>query len=178
MKNIAIGITAAVSSAAMPSFIMHLRKELDCRITVMVSKNATRFVTPFALKIYSGNEVFTDTYDLGDNLLVPHIKLTQDADLTVIMPASSNILAKAAHGISDDLISTAIVAAASPVLFVPSMNERMWFNPIVQANVAKLKAYGYHVLEPEKGKAVGGEDVYGAMASLKSVINLLGQFLE
>lgn len=178
MKNIAIGITGAVSSAAMPSFIMHLRKELDCRVTVMVSKNATRFVTPYALRIYSGNEVFTDTYEVGENILVPHIKLTQDADITVIMPASSNVIAKAAHGISDDLISTAIVASASPVLFVPSMNERMWFNPVVQANVARLKEYGYHVLEPENGKTVGGEDIYGAMASLKSVINLLGNFLQ
>lgn len=178
MKNVVIGITGAVSAAAMPSFIMHVKEELSCTIHVMVSKNATRFVTPYALRIYTGNDVFTDTYDIGENLQVPHIKLTESADITVIMPASSNILAKAAHGISDDLISTAIVASASPVLFVPSMNERMWFNPVVQANVAKIKAYGYHILEPERGKTVAGEDVYGAMASLKNVINLLRQFLQ
>ncbi|BAV04870.1 phosphopantothenoylcysteine decarboxylase / phosphopantothenate--cysteine ligase [Filimonas lacunae] len=178
MRNIALGITGAVSAAAMPSFIMHLRKELNCNITVMVSKNATQFVTPYALRIYSGNEVFTDTYAISEHALVPHVKLSQQVDLMAIMPASSNIIAKAANGISDDIISTAITASSSPVLFVPSMNEHMWRKPSVQANVDRLKQYGYHVLEPERGLKVEGlNEVYGAMASLKSVLLLLKQFL-
>lgn len=178
MKNIVLGVTGAVSASSMPAFIMHLRKELNCNVTVMVSKNATRFVTPYALRIYSGNEVFTDTYEAIPGTLVPHVKLSQQTDLVAIMPASGNIIAKAANGISDDLISTAILASSSPVLFVPSMNEQMWFKPSVQANIGRLKEYGYHVLEPERGvKAEGMQEVYGAMASLKSVLYLLKQFL-
>lgn len=178
MKNILMAVTGAVSAAAMPSFIMHLRKELNSNVTVMVSRNATKFVTPYSLQLYSGNTVYTDMYEADENVLVPHIKLTQNANIMVVMPASCNIIAKAANGICDDLISTSIVAAEIPVLFVPSMNERMWFNAGVQHNVERLKECGHYILEPEKGvKVEGAAEVYGAMASLKTVLGILGKFL-
>jgi phosphopantothenoylcysteine decarboxylase/phosphopantothenate--cysteine ligase len=178
MKTILICVTGAVAAASLPSYITTIRKELGVRVVVMLSKNAAKFVTPYSLSLYSGNNVYTDTYDLTDNVLVPHIKHTQDADIVLVMPATANIIAKASCGICDDLISTSIIAATSPVLFIPSMNERMWFSKPVQLNIKKIKEYGHFIVEPERAIEISdSSDSFGGMASLKTIIPLLKKFL-
>ncbi len=178
MKTILICITGSVAAASLPSYIMSIRRELDVRVIVMLSKNATKFVTPYSLKLYSGNEVYTDTYDSMPNGLVPHMQCTQDADIILVIPATANIIAKAAWGICDDLISTSIIAATSPVLFVPSTNERMWFSKPVQMNIQKIQDHGYFFVEPERGVSIStSSESFGAMASLKTIIPLLKKFL-
>lgn len=145
----------------------------------MLTKNASRFVTEYALKLHSGNEVFADSYDMGTDILVPHIKLTQEADVVLVMPATANIIAKAAYGICDDLISTAIVASRSPIVFVPSMNANMWFDQTVQRNARKLMEYGYYVLEPRNGTEIEGiGDTYGVMPALSDIILVVRQILN
>jgi len=178
MKTILVCVTGAVASVAIPSYIMNIRRKLGVKVIVMLSKNAAKFVTPYSLSLYSGNEVYADTYDSTENVLVPHIKLTQEADLILVMPATANIIAKAAHGICDDIVSTSILAAIAPVLFIPSMNERMWFSAPVQANIKKIQEHGYYYIEPEKGVEVSDmAESFGGMASLKTIIPLLKNFL-
>jgi phosphopantothenoylcysteine decarboxylase len=178
MRTILVCITGAVAAVALPSYIMTIRRQLGVRVVVMLSKNAAKFVTPYALTLYSGNEVYTDTYDSTEQVLVPHIKQTQDADIILVMPATANIIAKAAHGICDDIISTSIVAAIAPVLFIPSMNERMWFSKAVQTNLKTIQEHGYHFIEPEKGVEISDmSETFGGMASLKTIIPLLKNFL-
>jgi len=163
----------------LPSYILQIRKELNVRVQVMASKNATKFVTPYALKLHSGNEVFTDSYDTTDDVLVPHIKLTSEADLVLVMPATANILAKSAYGICDDLISTAIVAATAPVIFVPSMNESMWFSKTVQRNIQLLLDTGFYIIEPRKGIEIEGmKDTHGVMPALRDIMLVLKQVLN
>lgn len=178
MKTILICITGAVAAASVPTYIMNIRRQLDVRVITMLSKNASMFVTPYSLSLYSGNEAYTDTYEITENARVPHIKHTQDADIILVMPATANIIAKAACGICDDLISTSIIAASAPIVFVPSMNARMWFSKPVQANIQRIKEYGHFIVEPEKGIEVGdSSESFGGMASLNTIIPLLKNFL-
>jgi phosphopantothenoylcysteine decarboxylase len=163
----------------MPSYILQLRKELNAKVYVMLTKNASRFVTPYALRLHSGNEVFADSYEIGNDILVPHLKLTQEADVMIVMPATANVIAKAAYGICDDLISTAIVATKGPIVFVPSMNANMWFDRTVQQNTRKLIEYGYYVLEPRNGTEIEGiGDTYGVMPALSDIILVVKQILN
>ncbi|MFY7936065.1 MAG: flavoprotein [Flavobacterium sp.] len=178
MKKILICVTGAVAATVMPSYILQIRRELNCEVFVMVSENASKFVTPYALRIHSGNDVFSDSFQHTKDVNVPHIKLTEEVDVVLVMPATANIIAKAAHGFCDDLISTSIVAAQKPIVFVPSMNGKMWFNQAVQENVRKIIDFGYYVLEPRNGIEVEGlKDTFGVMPPLSDIILVLRQLL-
>jgi phosphopantothenoylcysteine decarboxylase/phosphopantothenate--cysteine ligase len=179
LKTILVCITGAVAATVMPSYVLQIRKELKVRLFIMVSENATKFVTPYSLKIHSGNEVFTESFQTSADVLVPHIKLTHEADLMLVMPATANMIAKVAHGFCDDLISTSIVASNIPVVFVPSMNGNMWFNKSVQQNVKKLLELEYYVLQPREGVEVEGlSETFGVMPPLSEIIQVLKQMLE
>jgi phosphopantothenoylcysteine decarboxylase/phosphopantothenate--cysteine ligase len=125
--------------------------QLGAGVTVVMSDAGAKFVTPLTFEALSGRKVHTSTWELTDSADAQHIKLTERADLMLIAPATSNIIAKAAHGLTDDLVSLMISAAACPVVFAPSMNDRMWENPIAQENVAKLKSHGYRFIGPDAG---------------------------
>ena len=112
---------------------------------------ATKFVAPLTFEALSGRKVRSDTFDLVDTSDPQHIGLTERADLMLVAPATSNVIAKVAHGLCDDLVSLMICAAACPVVFAPAMNNRMWDHPVAQENVAKLRALGYRFIGPESG---------------------------
>src|SRR5215208_1719629 len=112
-------------------------------VTVAMTKDAEKFITPLTFQALSARPVHTDIFNLLDSSDPQHISLTERADLMLIAPATANILAKVAHGLTDDLVSLMISAAACPVIFCPSMNNRMWENPITQENVTKLANLGY-----------------------------------
>lgn len=120
-------------------------------VTVVMTRAAQQFVTPITFQALSGRPVRVDTFDLPESSDPQHIKLTDRADLMLIAPATANIIAKVAHGICDDLVSTMVCAAACPVVFCPSMNSRMWANPIAQENCRKLQGLGYRFIGPEDG---------------------------
>ena len=120
-------------------------------VTVVMTDSAQKFITPLTFEALSGRKVRTSTWDLPDSSDAQHIKLTERADLMLIAPATANIIAKAANGICDDLVSLMIAAAACPVVFAPAMNDRMWENPIAQENVAKLQKHGYQFIGPDAG---------------------------
>ena len=141
--NVLIGSCGAVDVLHLSDFLAAFGK-IAASTRVILTGAAQRFVTVDAVEALTRNPVATDEHR-GD-VLVPHINLPAWADLFVVVPATANILAKAAHGIADDLLSTTILAAEPPIFFVPSMNVGMWRRPAVQRNVATLEADGHHVL--------------------------------
>lgn len=102
-----------------------------------------------------------------------HISLAKQADFLLVAPATANIVGKIANGIADDMLSTTITAASSPVILCPAMNDKMWMNPIVQENVKKLKKLGYHFVEPEYGKMACGCKGIGRLAGIRSIVDKL-----
>ena len=125
--------------------------QLGAGVTVAMTAEAQRFVTPLTFEALSGRKVRTDTFELADSSDPQHIGLTERADLMVVAPATNNVLAKVAHGLCDDLVSLMVCAAACPVVFCPAMNTRMWEHPVAKENVAKLAGLGYRFIGPDEG---------------------------
>jgi phosphopantothenoylcysteine decarboxylase/phosphopantothenate--cysteine ligase len=146
-------------------------------VTVVMTESATKFVTPLTFQTLSGRMVRTNTWDLPDSSDVQHIDLTEKADLMVVAPATANIIAKAATGICDELVSTMINAAACPVVFCPAMNNLMWTNPITQENVQKLTRLGYRFIGPEEGWLACRNTGLGRMSEAGSILEAVTQIL-
>lgn len=140
-KNLLLGITGSIGAVNMPTYVQYLKNKFTKNIFIMISSAAKNFVNSYSLEFISGHKIFENPFTPVDEFKAPHIQLPKLADLFLIMPASAN-------GIADDLITTSIVASSCPLVFVPSMNNVMWFNKIIQNNVRKLQEYGYYVMEP------------------------------
>ena len=170
-ETLLLGVTGSVGAVQAHHYVSHLRRHFADNIYVIMSRAAQQFVTPYSLQLFSGNPVFTDSFETKAEINVPHIELVQKASLLLILPATANILGKAAAGLCDDLLSTTIIACRAPIVFAPNMNEVMWSNPIVQRNVETLKAVGHYIIEPVEGVEIadmrpGG----GAMPPLETVM--------
>ncbi len=125
--------------------------QLGAGVTVVMTADAQRFVTPLTFEALSGRPVRTSTFDLVETSDPQHIGLTERADLMLVAPATNNMIAKVATGLCDDLVSLMVCAAACPVVFAPAMNSRMWDHPIAQENFGKLAGLGYRFIGPEPG---------------------------
>ena len=125
--------------------------QLGAGVTVCMTAESQKFITPLTFEALSGRKVRTGTFDLVDTSDPQHIGLTERADLMLVAPATNNTIAKVAHGLCDDLVSLMVCAAACPVVFAPAMNNRMWDHPIAQENFAKLAGLGYRFIGPESG---------------------------
>jgi phosphopantothenoylcysteine synthetase/decarboxylase len=177
-RSLLIGVTGSISAVCIPGYVAFFRRGLVENVHVIMTESATRLVSAEAMQAYSGRPVFTDSFDGHPGAYVPHIQLPRDADAFVIMPATANIIAKAALGIADDLLSTAIIASAVPVIIVPCMNEVMWFNKAVQRNVGLARANGYHVMEPVQGFEVADmQPTFGVMPPLEKIIGTIAELL-
>ncbi len=122
-----------------------------CGVTVAMTRAARKFVGPTTFQALTGRRVLTGLWSIDDADDVQHIALTGVADLVLIAPATANIIGKIATGIADDMVTTLVISAASPVILAPAMNDRMWANSIVQQNVATLKKHGYTLVGPGEG---------------------------
>ncbi len=151
IDNLLIGMTGSIGVISFSEYIFLFRKNIAKNINVIMSKSATRFITPFSIRSFSGNFVFTDSFDIREEMYLPHLELVRKSDLFLIMPATANIIGKLAHGICDDLISTAAISARVPVAIIPNMNSDMWFSKANQKNISLVKDLGYHILEPKVG---------------------------
>lgn len=173
-RNLLLGMTGSVGAVAVPNYVILLRQLFAREIHVMMSRAAQKFLSPCVMRLYTDRHVFTDGFEITDETKVPHIELTKNAELFLIMPATANIIGKAANGICDDLISTSIVACQAPVVFVPSMNEVMWLNKAVQENVQRLKVLGYHVTEPTNGYEITDmKQTFGVMPGFATLLEQL-----
>lgn len=176
--KLVLGVTGSVGAAALPPFITLLRRTFSKRVLVLISKSGQRFLSPYVATIYSGEKAVVELFH-PDPLRVPHIEATRDADVFVVMPATANILVKAALGIADEIISASILAAHCPVVFVPNMNEIMWRRDTTQEAVERLKKRGSHIVEPTVGIEIATlECTFGAMPDAQVILHAVLRALQ
>ncbi|MDD2332100.1 MAG: bifunctional phosphopantothenoylcysteine decarboxylase/phosphopantothenate--cysteine ligase CoaBC [Candidatus Cloacimonetes bacterium] len=156
--------------------LLSMLKKQHFDVKVILTKAACEFVTPLCFRALSGNEVYTDLFTAGDP--IPHINLAGWADIVVLAPATANIIAKAVHGLADDLVSSTLLAARCPLLFVPAMNVHMYENPATQANLLVLKQRGMFVLEPDSGMLACGYEGRGKYPPNEEVLYSIKTYLS
>ncbi len=176
-KTIVIGVTGGIAAYKMAEVTRRL-VEAGAEVHVMMTQAAQQFITPLTLQTLSGHPVHTELFDLTQEQEIGHISLADRADLILVAPASANVLAKVAHGICDDLITTVICATQAPVVFSPAMNVHMWENPITQENVEKLRKHGYLLLEPDAGFLACGYTGKGRLPDCESLIQQVEKALK
>lgn len=149
-KTVVLGVTGGIAAYKACELTRRL-VENGAEVHVILTKGAQQFVTPLTFQALSGHPVHTDLFSLTQEQEIGHIALADKADLILVAPATADFLAKVAHGLCDDLLTTVICATRAPVLLAPAMNVHMWENPITQENVAKLKQHGLLLVEPDSG---------------------------
>jgi len=171
-KRILLGVGGGIAVYRAVELMRLLIKQ-GAEIQVVMTKSATEFVTPLTFEALSGNKVHTDLFDLTEQHGMGHIQLVRWADVVVLAPVTSNLLAKVTHGIADDLLTTLMLANEKPVLFAPAMNVSMWLADATQRNVSSLKKRGYAVVEPVAGELACGEQGAGRLAEPESIVQAL-----
>lgn len=161
-KHIVLGVTASIAAYKIATLASMLKKQ-KADITVIMTPNATNFINPITFETLTGSKCLIDTFDRNFQYNVEHVALAKCADVLLIAPASADVIAKAAHGIADDMLTTTLLACECPKIFAPAMNTRMYRNPIVQDNIQILKNYGMEVIEPDKGYLACGDTGEGKM---------------
>jgi phosphopantothenoylcysteine decarboxylase/phosphopantothenate--cysteine ligase len=175
-KEIIVGVCGGIAAYKVADVVSKLA-QLGARVSVVMTRHATEFITPLTFEALSGRKVRTGAFEQADPGDTQHIKLTERADLMLIAPATANMIAKAACGICDDLLSLMISASACPVVFAPAMNDRMWANPIAQENVAKLKRLGYRFIGPESGWLACRNVGAGRLAEPQTIVDEIVQLI-
>ena len=164
-KDVVVGVTGGIAAYKACELVSRLVKE-GASVYVVMTANAVRFVAPLTFETLSNHPVVTDTFDRPQTWEVEHIALAKRAALFCVAPATANILAKMAHGIADDMLSTTLLATKAPVLVAPAMNTGMWTAPVTQENLAVLKQRGVYQVGPGAGRLACGDAGAGRMLSV------------
>ena len=149
-KNIIVGVAGGIAAYKVVDVVSRLKKQ-NANVEVIMTENATKFVSPLTFQTLSLNPVYVDMFKEPKNYDVEHISLAEKADIFLIAPGTGNIIGKVANGIADDFLTTTIMATKSKVIFAPAMNTNMYLNPIVQENIFYLKELGYEFIKPGTG---------------------------
>ena len=187
--RVLLGVTGGIAAYKTPELVRLLAKE-GASVSVILTRHARRFVTKDALRAVTKGPVLTSLFEaqaLGDGpwfegsprskLGMAHIGMAREADLFLVAPATANLIAKATHGLADDLLSTALLATRAPLLLAPAMNVAMWEHGAVRENVRILRERGVRFVDPEEGELADGEYGMGRMASLDAIVGALRQIL-
>ena len=161
-KHIVLGVTGSIAAYKIASLASMLMKQ-HADVTVIMTKNATNFINPITFESLTGNKCLVDTFDRNFEFQVEHVSLARQTDVFLTAPASANVIAKAAHGIADDMLTTTLLACTCPKIVAPAMNTRMYQNPVVQDNLEILKRYGMEVIDPANGYLACGDTGAGKM---------------
>jgi phosphopantothenoylcysteine decarboxylase/phosphopantothenate--cysteine ligase len=175
-KTIVLGVTggiAAYKSANLASLLIKLHADVH----VIMTQNATKFITPMTFETLTNNKCIVDTFDRNFSFDVKHVSLAKRGDLFVVAPCTANVIGKLAHGICDDMLTTTMLATRAPKLIAPAMNTGMWENPILQDNLVKLKGYGYHIIDPIVGRLACGDTGTGKMNSEEVIVEHILTFM-
>ena len=175
-KNVVLGVTGGIAAYKACELTSRLRKA-GADVYVILTKNACQFVSPLTFETLSNHPAVTVTFARPDTWEVEHIALAKRADVFVIAPATANILAKMAHGIADDMLSTTVLATRAPILAAPAMNTGMWENIATQENVETLKRRGVHFIGPEGGFLACGDEGAGRMSEPKDIFDAVQTLL-
>ena len=176
-KKIVLGVTGGIAVYKAVDLVSKLRKE-GADVRVVMTESAAKFVTPLTFKEISGNTVAVSMWAEAQEFHVEHIALADWADLMIIAPATANILAKAANGIADDLLSTVILASKTPIVLCPAMNCQMYINPITQDNLKKLANYGFIIMQPATGYLACGTSGVGRLPEPAEIIAFTKNFIS
>lgn len=161
-KTVLLGVTGGIACYKSANLASMLVKQ-GCNVHVLMTKNATEFIGPHTFESLTGNRVSVDTFDRNYQFQVEHVSLADQADLVLVAPATANVLAKLAHGLADDMLTTTILACDCPKIAAPAMNTRMYENPVTQDNLKTLRHYGWEVIEPASGRLACGAVGKGKM---------------
>ncbi|MFQ5722732.1 MAG: bifunctional phosphopantothenoylcysteine decarboxylase/phosphopantothenate--cysteine ligase CoaBC [Candidatus Aminicenantales bacterium] len=166
--KIVLGVCSSISIYKACEIVRGFQRE-NFLVQVIMTKNATRFISPLLFGALTGQKVLVDFFEPGEQGEISHIVLAQEASLLVVAPATANIIGKFASGVADDFLSTFYMAARCPVLVAPAMNENMYFHRQTQDNILKLKAHGVRFIEPEKGYLACQKEGWGRLASVEKI---------
>ena len=161
-KCVVLGVTGSIAAYKIAGLASALKK-LHADVEVIMTQNATQFINPITFETLTGNKCLVDTFDRDFSFSVEHIAIAKKADVFLVAPASANVIAKMAHGIADDMLTTTILACKCPKIISPAMNTGMFENEIVQDNLKILKKYGMQVVEPATGYLACGDTGAGKM---------------
>jgi phosphopantothenoylcysteine decarboxylase/phosphopantothenate--cysteine ligase len=172
--RIALGVTGGVAAYKAAELVRRLQQEkLD--VQVVMTRSAREFITPLTFAALTGQKVITDMFGAGANeapnveSAIEHIAVAQRIDLLLVAPATADILAKFAHGVADDFLTTLYLATKAPVIVAPAMNVNMWEHPATQANLETLRARGVHVVDPDEGYLACGMTGAGRLAGIEAI---------
>lgn len=173
-KKILVGICGSIAAYKACELIRLIRKK-GGEVYPVMTEEAFYFIHPITVQTLSQKPVSSKLFEEKKEK-IPHLSLTQEVDLILVVPATANFISKVACGLGDDLLSTTILSTPRPCFFVPAMNHFMWLNPVFQKNVEKLKLLGYHFIGPEKGKLACGEEGWGRMKEPVEIVKVLEDF--
>ncbi|MCK5391740.1 MAG: bifunctional phosphopantothenoylcysteine decarboxylase/phosphopantothenate--cysteine ligase CoaBC [Deltaproteobacteria bacterium] len=168
-KNIIVGVTGGIAAYKSCELVRGLIKK-QASVQVVMTKNATEFITPLTLQTLSGKKVAINTFDLQWESEIGHISLADSADLIVVAPATASFIGKVASGIADSLLSTVILATKAPIILCPAMNVNMYENPVVKDNIEKLKERGFIIMEPGEGNLACGWEGKGRLPEIEDIL--------
>ena len=168
-RELILGVTGSIAAYKAVYLLRELTRR-GVRVTVCLSEHAREFVGPLTFRTLSGRPVLTTLFDPQSDAAVEHVALAEQAAAVVVAPATANLLAKAAHGIADDFLTTVLLAARCPVVVAPAMDGGMWQHPAVVANVATLRARGVTVLEPDAGALASGLTARGRLPEVDTIV--------
>ena len=169
-KHITLGVTGGIAAYKSAELVRLLMRE-GASVQVVMTEAATHFITPLTFQALSGRAVFVGQWDA--QTVMPHIALSRESDLLLIAPASADFMAKLAHGLADDLLSTLALARNCPLMLAPAMNKEMWLNPATQRNIATLRADGLALVGPASGDQACGEVGLGRMCEPAEIVSEL-----
>jgi len=149
-KTVVLGVTGSIAAYKIANLTSMLTK-LHCDVHVIMTKNATNIINPITFETLTAHKCLVDTFDRNFNYNIEHVALGEKADVVLVAPASADVIGKMAAGIADDMLTTTLLAAKCPKIVSPAMNTNMYENPVVQANLKKLKEFGMEVIEPASG---------------------------
>ena len=175
-KTVLLGVTGGIAAYKAAALASALVKQ-HAAVEVVMTKNATQFVTPLTFEQLTGRRTMVDTFDRNFSHQVEHISLAERTDLVIIAPATANVCAKLAHGLADDMLTTTVLACRCPKLIAPAMNTNMYENPVTQDNLEILRKYGWDVIEPASGRLACGAVGKGKMPEPEDLLQHILRYL-
>ena len=176
-REIVLGVTGGIAAYKSAELVSRLR-HLGANVHVIMTRNATEFVSPLTFQTLSANQVVTDTFQAPEYWNVEHVALAKLAEVFVIAPATANIMAKMAAGIADDMLSTTVLATKAPVLLAPAMNTGMWTAAATQANLKTLRERGVRFTGPDSGILACGDEGAGRMSEPEAIVEAIRGILN
>ena len=169
-KTVLLGITGSIAAYKI-AYLASALKKLHADVEVIMTENATQFITPVTFESLTGNKCLVDTFDRNFKFSVEHIALAKRADIFMLAPATANVIAKVAHGLADDMLTTTFLACKCPKYISPAMNTQMFENPITQDNLKICQSYGMHVIQPACGYLACGDTGAGKMPEPEELLD-------